>query len=76
MIPIREDQLIAHLAWATFTFQDMVQLRLGGHNPFDNTATVYRGSADDVGAQTPGSSASPPSPRPLRGWPMTPTSRA
>lgn len=48
VIPIREDQLIAHLAWATFTFQDMVQLRLGGHNPFANTATVYRGSADDV----------------------------
>lgn len=45
---VREDQLVSHLAWATFTFQDLVHLRLGGLNPFDNSATVYRGSSDDV----------------------------
>lgn len=44
---IREDQLVSHLAWATFTFQDLVHLRLGGGNPFDNSAVVYRGSSDD-----------------------------
>lgn len=44
---VREDQLVSHLAWATFTFQDLVHLRLGGGNPFDNSAVVYRGSSDD-----------------------------
>ena len=44
---IREEQLVSHLAWATFTFQDLIHLRLGGGNPFDNSAAVYRGSSDD-----------------------------
>lgn len=44
---VAERQLVAHLAWATFTFRDLVQKRLGGRNPFDNTRTVYRGSRDD-----------------------------
>jgi hypothetical protein len=44
---IAEPQLLAHLAWGTFHFRDLVQKRLGGRNPFDNTATVYRGSHDD-----------------------------
>lgn len=44
---IAEAQLVAHLAWATNTFQDLVQRRLDGRNPFDNTHTVYRGSHDD-----------------------------
>ena len=44
---VREEQLVSHLAWATFTFQDLVHLRLGGGNPFDNSAVVYRGSSDD-----------------------------
>lgn len=45
---IREDELVAHLAWATFLFRDMVQERLGGRNPFDNTGVVYSGSSDDA----------------------------
>jgi hypothetical protein len=45
---VAEKQLASHLAWGTFHFQDMVQLRLGGRNPFDNSKTVYRGSHDDV----------------------------
>ena len=44
---VKEEQLVSHLAWATFTFQDLVHLRLGGGNPFDNSAVVYRGSSDD-----------------------------
>jgi len=44
---LEEDELIAHMNWATFTFQDLVHLRLAGRNPFDNSQTVYRGSSDD-----------------------------
>ncbi|WP_420478737.1 hypothetical protein [Brevundimonas sp. FT23028] len=45
---VEEDELVAHLSWATFLFQDLVQKRLGGLNPFDNSATVYSGSSDDA----------------------------
>jgi fermentation-respiration switch protein FrsA (DUF1100 family) len=45
---VAEAQLVSHMSWATFLFQDLVQLRLEGRNPFDNSATVYRGSGDDV----------------------------
>lgn len=45
---IREDELVAHMNWATFLFQDLVQLRLGGRNPFDNSRTVYSGASDDA----------------------------
>ncbi|WP_447910364.1 hypothetical protein [Brevundimonas bullata] len=48
VIDIEEDQLIGHLAWATFLFQDMVQRRLDGLNPFTNLETVYDGSHDDA----------------------------
>lgn len=44
---VSEDSLVSHLAWATWTFRDLVHRRLSGANPFDNTATVYRGSRDD-----------------------------
>ncbi|TDK21074.1 hypothetical protein E2F46_15360 [Luteimonas aestuarii] len=44
---IAEPHLVAHLAWATFHFRDLVQRHLRGGNPFDNRATVYRGSRDD-----------------------------
>lgn len=45
---VREDQLVSHLSWATFLFQDLVQARLDGLNPFDNSAVVYSGSSDDA----------------------------
>jgi hypothetical protein len=45
---VREDQLVSHLSWATFLFQDLVQTRLGGLNPFDNSTVVYSGSSDDA----------------------------
>lgn len=45
---IAEKDLLRHLEWATFTFHDLVHLRLGGRNPFDNSRTIYRGSGDDA----------------------------
>jgi len=42
---VAEGQLVAHLAWSTFTFRDLAQ-RVGG-SVFDNRRTVYRGSSDD-----------------------------
>ncbi len=45
---IGEDELVAHMNWATFLFQDLVHLRLNGGNPFDNSQTVYSGSSDDA----------------------------
>jgi hypothetical protein len=45
---VQEDELVSHLSWATFLFRDMVQKRLGGLNPFDNTDVVYTGSHDDA----------------------------
>ncbi|MGA0545124.1 hypothetical protein ACO2Q1_07600 [Brevundimonas sp. VNH65] len=48
VVGIEEGALVAHLAWGTNLFQDMVQERLGGRNPFDNSRTVYSGSDDDA----------------------------
>jgi hypothetical protein len=45
---VDEGSLVAHLAWATNLFQDLVQRRLGGHNPFSNIDAVYSGSDDDT----------------------------
>lgn len=45
---VAEQQLVAHLAWGTFHFRDLVQRRLGGRNPFDNLQRVYAGSHDDA----------------------------
>lgn len=45
---VAEAQLVSHMAWATFLFQDMVMVRLEGRNPFDNSARVYSGSRDDA----------------------------
>lgn len=44
---LEEDHLVAHLAWATNLFQDLVWNRLGGRNPFDNMGRTYRGSDND-----------------------------
>ncbi len=48
VVGVSEDHLVAHLAWATFLFRDLVQQRLDGLNPFDNSRTVYQGSHDDL----------------------------
>jgi len=46
---VTADTLVAHLAWATNLFQDIVWKRLGGANPFSNAGTTYVGADDDVG---------------------------
>lgn len=48
VVPVEEDQLVAHLWWGTNLFQDMVGRRLEGRNPFSNINTVYSGSDDDA----------------------------
>src|SRR5690606_14473245 len=45
---IAEQKLLAHMNWSTFMFLDLVQKRLDGLNPFDNSNKIYRGSDDDV----------------------------
>jgi pimeloyl-ACP methyl ester carboxylesterase len=45
---IPERTLDSHLGWATFTFADIVNLRLGGKNPFSNMGVTYVGSDDDA----------------------------
>lgn len=45
---IPERTLGSHLGWATFTFADLVNKRLGGRNPFTNEGVVYKGSDDDA----------------------------
>ena len=48
VIRIPESSVEAHLAWGTWHFQDIVQKRTGGRNPFDNATAMYRGSPDDA----------------------------
>jgi hypothetical protein len=48
VIRIPERTLDSHLSWATFTFADIVNLRLGGKNPFSNVGVLYVGSDDDA----------------------------
>ncbi len=47
VINIPERSLIGHLNWATWHFQDIVQRRTDGLNPFGNRGVRYSGSADD-----------------------------
>lgn len=48
VVKIQERSLLGHLTWATWLFQDLVQKRLDGRNPFGNVGVVYQGSADDA----------------------------
>lgn len=48
VVKIPERSLVGHLNWATWLFQDLVQQRLKGRNPFGNIGVVYSGSADDA----------------------------
>lgn len=48
VVKIQERSLQGHLNWATWLFQDLVQRRLNGSNPFGNIGVVYQGSADDA----------------------------
>lgn len=48
VIGIPATSVQGHLNWATWHFQDVVQKRTGGRNPFGNMGVHYRGSDDDV----------------------------
>jgi hypothetical protein len=48
VIRIPEAQVLAHLNWATWHFQDIAMHRTGGTNVFDNTRVRYAGSPDDA----------------------------
>jgi pimeloyl-ACP methyl ester carboxylesterase len=48
VIKIPESSIASHLAWATWHFQDIVQNRTQGRNPFRNDGVRYQGSADDA----------------------------
>lgn len=48
VVKIPERSLQGHLNWATWLFQDLVQKRLDGRNPFGNIGVVYSGSTDDA----------------------------
>lgn len=48
VIRIPESSVLAHLHWATWHFQDIVQKRTGGRNPFDNERVRYTGSSNDA----------------------------
>lgn len=47
VIRIPERSVQGHLNWATWHFQEIVQNRTGGKNPFGNIGVRYSGSADD-----------------------------
>ena len=47
VVKIPERSLLGHLGWATWLFQDVVQQRLQGRNPFGNEGVLYQGSGDD-----------------------------
>jgi hypothetical protein len=48
VVKIPANSIEGHLAWATFHFQDVVQLRTGGRSPFGNAGVKYAGSPDDA----------------------------
>ncbi len=48
VVRIPESSLVGHLNWATWLFEDVVQKRLDGRNPFGNDDVVYSGSHDDA----------------------------
>lgn len=48
VIRIPESSVLGHINWATWHFQDIVQNRTGGRNPFGNAGVVYSGSPDDA----------------------------
>ena len=50
-VPVTDKSLMPHLAWGTFLFRDLTQLRLGSRNPFDNSRTHYKGPDAESEAQ-------------------------
>jgi hypothetical protein len=48
VVKIPASSIAGHLAWGTFHFQDVVQMRTGGRSPFGNAGVKYTGSPDDA----------------------------
>jgi len=48
VVKIPASSIEGHLAWGTFHFQDVVQLRTAGRSPFGNVGVKYGGSPDDA----------------------------
>jgi hypothetical protein len=48
VVKIPANSIAGHLAWGTFHFQDVVQMRTGGRSPFGNVGVHYAGSPDDA----------------------------
>lgn len=47
-LKIPASSIAGHISWATFHFQDVVQMRTGGASPFGNIGAQYVGSPDDT----------------------------
>ncbi|MRD46386.1 hypothetical protein [Caenimonas koreensis] len=48
VVKIPASSIASHMAWATFHFQDVVQMRTAGASPFGNMGVRYSGSSDDA----------------------------
>ena len=48
IIRLPEAEILPHLQWATWHFQDISLRKLKGRNPFGNEGVVYTGSDDDA----------------------------
>jgi hypothetical protein len=48
VVKLPENEILPHLNWATWHFQDITQRKLKGRNPFGNEGVVYTGSPDDT----------------------------
>jgi len=48
VVKLPEQEILPHLQWATWHFQDIVLRKLKGRNPFGNEGVVYTGSPDDA----------------------------
>lgn len=48
VVKLPEQEILPHLNWATWHFQDITMRKLKGRNPFGNEGVQYAGSPDDT----------------------------
>ena len=48
VVKLPEEEVLPHLQWATWHFQDITLRKLKGRNPFGNEGVQYAGSPDDA----------------------------
>ncbi|MEY4908946.1 MAG: hypothetical protein RL260_2664 [Pseudomonadota bacterium] len=48
VVKLPENEILPHLNWATWHFQDISMRKLKGRNPFGNEGVQYSGSPDDA----------------------------